>query len=275
MTDPILTDLSAPLLARAIKENLYDFFHFLGRSGTTEMEEGPGWLRWSTPVAHPWFNGVLCSRPPAEGDAAGDTAAFVERTLAFFRSRGTPAITWWFSPGQPPSEWAPYLQAHGFRFDNNTPGMALDLDILSAEHRLPPGLEIAVVEDDAALGVWMDVFTQGYPIPPEMKAPFHALMADLGLGLPMRNYLGTLDGLPVATSNLYLGAGVAGVMFVATLPAARGRGIGAALTLAPLYDAHRLGYHAAILQSSEIGYPIYRRLGFQHLCAMEHFYWSE
>ena len=163
MSDPILTDLSTPSLARAVKENLYDFFRFLGRSGTTEMEEGSGWLRWRTPVAHPWFNGVLCSRPPAEGDAA-----FVECTLAFFRSRSTPAITWWVTPGQPPSEWAPYLQAHGFRFDDSTPGMALDLDS-SPRPRLPAGLEIVVVEDEAALGVWADVFTDGYPIPPDMQ----------------------------------------------------------------------------------------------------------
>jgi GNAT superfamily N-acetyltransferase len=269
MPDPILTDLSTPALARAIKENLYDCFRFMGRAAATEMDEGPGWLRWRTPISHPWFNGVLCNRPPLEGDAA-----FVEQTLAFFRGRGVQSITWWLTPDQPPAEWAPYLQAHGFQFDDNTPGMALILDNLPAQERLPPGLEIAVVEDEAALETWMEVFTQGYPIPAEMKAPFFDLLVGMGLNLPMRNYLGYLDGVPVATSNLYLGAGAAGVMYVATLPAARGRGVGAAMTLAPLHAARRLGYHAGILQSSQMGYSVYRRLGFQHLCNIEHFYWS-
>ncbi len=63
-------------------------------------------------------------------------------------------------------------------------------------------------------------------------------------------------------------------MYVATLPAARGRGVGAAMTIAPLYEARQMGYHGGILQSSQMGYPLYRRLGFQHLCAMEHFYWE-
>lgn len=269
MSEPILSDLSTPSLERAIKENLYDFFRFMGRAASTELDEGPGWLRWHTPIAHPWFNGVLCNRPPLEGDLA-----FVEQTLAFFRSRGTSSLTWWLGPDQHPAQWAPYLQAHGLQFQDSTPGMALALDILPAQERLPAGLEIVVVEDEAALETWMEVFTAGYPIPTEMKAPFFDLLSGMGLGLPLRNYLGYLDGLPVATSNLYLGAGVAGVMFVATLPAARGRGVGAAMTLRPLYEARRLGYHAGILQSSEMGYPVYRRLGFQHLCNIEHFYWA-
>jgi hypothetical protein len=269
MTSPILTDLSTPSLARAIKDNLYDYFRFMCRSKITEMDQGPGWLLWRTPVAHSWFNGVVCSRPPVEGDAA-----LIESTLAFFRSRGTAAFTWWLGPDLAPAGWAPYLQAHGFRFDDGTPGMALALDVLPAQQRLPPGLEIIQVEDLATLEAWIDVFAEGYPIPSEMKLHFLTLLTDLGLDLPARHYLGLLEGSPVATSNMYLGAGVAGVMFVATLPAARQRGIGAAMTLRPLYDARALGYRAGILQSSQMGYPVYRQLGFQHLTAMDVFYWS-
>jgi GNAT superfamily N-acetyltransferase len=232
------------------------------------MDEGPGWLRWRTPISHPWFNGVLCSRPPVEGDAA-----LVETTLAFFRSRGTPSMTWWLSPDLPAAAWAPLLQPHGFRLDNSTPGMALALDALPAEQRLPPGLEIVRVEDLSALETWIEVFAEGYPIPVEMKAHFLALLAGLGLDMPVCNYLGFLDGVPVATSNVYLGAGVAGVMFVATLPQARGHGLGGAVTLRPLYDAKELGYRIGILQSSQMGYPVYQKLGFQHLTAMEHYYW--
>jgi hypothetical protein len=125
------------------------------------MDEGPGWLRWRTPITHPWYNGVLCSRPPTEADAA-----LIEQTLSFFRSRGTPAITWWFSPDQPPAEWAPYLQAHGFRFEDSPPGMALALDNLPAEQRLPPGLEIIHVEDANTLGTWIDVPPEAIPSRP-------------------------------------------------------------------------------------------------------------
>jgi len=35
-----------------------------------------------------------------------------------------------------------------------------------------------------------------------------------------------------------------------------------------------MGYRAGVLQSSEMGFGVYRKLGFEKLCAMEHFYWK-
>ncbi len=72
-----------------------------------------------------------------------------------------------------------------------------------------------------------------------------------------------LDGRPVATSQLFVGADVAGIYNVTCLPEARGRGIGAAVTRVPLLEARRQGYYLSILQASDLGYPVYRRLGFQ------------
>jgi predicted acetyltransferase len=59
---------------------------------------------------------------------------------------------------------------------------------------------------------------------------------------------------------------------VATLPEARGKGIGAAVTLKPLHNARELGYIIGVLQSSEMGFNVYKRLGFRHLCQIENFY---
>jgi GNAT superfamily N-acetyltransferase len=87
-----------------------------------------------------------------------------------------------------------------------------------------------------------------------------------GTGPGHRWFIGTLDGEPVSISLLVMHEKVAGVYNVATLDKARGKGIGTALTREPLLFAKRMGYGHAVLEASEMGYPIYERLGFRKVC---------
>jgi hypothetical protein len=65
MTD-ILTDLSPSPLAVAIKANLYAFFQSFRSSSQATVDNNSHEFRWHTSIAHPWYNGVLSNRPPAE-----------------------------------------------------------------------------------------------------------------------------------------------------------------------------------------------------------------
>ncbi|MCI0397015.1 MAG: hypothetical protein L0332_10320 [Chloroflexi bacterium] len=268
-TPDILTDLSRPALTAAVKANLYAFFRSLGRSPQVDFYESPNLVRWQSPIPHPWFNGVLSTRPPA-----GDQDQTIQDTLSYFRSRGVTGITWWLEPHVPTAGWASHFLAHGFRYDANTPGMAVELAALPSSVQHPNNLVLQVVEDLETLSLWTHTFFTGYGIAAAFTAPFSELLAGLGTGLPYRYYLGYLAGRPVAASTLFLGAGVAGIYNVATAIEARGMGLGTALTLLPLQEAREMGYRAGILQSSAIGFNVYRRLGFETMCQMEHFYYS-
>ena len=46
------------------------------------------------------------------------------------------------------------------------------------------------------------------------------------------------------------------------------------MTLFPLYEARNLGYRVGVLQSSDMGFRVYQRLGFAQYCRMDHFYWA-
>jgi ribosomal protein S18 acetylase RimI-like enzyme len=105
-----------------------------------------------------------------------------------------------------------------------------------------------------------------------MQAPMLEVMTHIGWDWPVRHYLGYVDGEPVTTSSVFLAEGVAGIQFVATLPKARGRGLGGAMTLASLYDARDLGHRAGVLQSSEMGYKVYLRLGFKQVSWVDYYF---
>jgi len=47
-----------------------------------------------------------------------------------------------------------------------------------------------------------------------------------------------------------------------------------AITQEPLQIAKNAGYEVAVLEASEMGLPIYRKLGFRELCEFRTFTWS-
>lgn len=136
---------------------------------------------------------------------------------------------------------------------------ALDWDALG---RVPKAFSIERVRDEAALEAWGRTFVAAFEVPEWAAVAWIDATRTLGIDTaPWMLYVGRLDGKPVATNILVPGAGVAGVLGVGTVAAARRRGIGAAITLAAYEDARELGYRYGVLFSTAMGLPVYRRLG--------------
>jgi GNAT superfamily N-acetyltransferase len=261
----ILEDLSAPTLRAAIKANLVEWWSYAGRSPRAEFYDGPE-LTWLLTGIHlPFLNPVL--RTEAEPDNVDE---LIEKTLAYFRSRGV-TTSWWTDPSTEPKDLGVRLVDHGLTYKDGGPGMAVDLLELNEDLPTPAGLTIEPVEDTEALKEWAYTSIVGFGLPETDVSTWFDLFAGLGFDLPLRNYLGILNGEPGATSELFLGAGVAGIYVVATLPDARRQGIGAAMTLAPLLDAREMGFRVGILQASPMGEGVYRRLGFREYCKMSRY----
>lgn len=254
---------------RTVKANLYEFFRALRTSPQTKFLENDGLLRWHTGIPHPWFNGVLCTRSPD-----GNAAQAIQETMDYFSSQQVNTFTWWLEPGLDSAAWSQHLLPPGFQYTNSPPAMAMDLAKLPLTTPHPAGLTIRQVADLETFLEWTRTFIPGYELPDAFVDPFYELLAGVGFDLPIRHYLGYLDGKPVATSTLFLAAGTAGIYDVGTLPEARRKGIGAALTLFPLQQARAMGYTTSVLQSSEMGFSVYQKMGFRHVGAVDHFYWQ-
>jgi ribosomal protein S18 acetylase RimI-like enzyme len=120
-------------------------------------------------------------------------------------------------------------------------------------------LVIEVLDPEQAV-VHAEVAAAGFYAPVE---EFLALMTPAVLRRSgVRTYVGKIDGEPVAT-----GVGVClenhvGIFNVATLPAHRRHGYGAAITSRAVRDGLDRGARWAWLQSTPDGYRIYEKLGF-------------
>ena len=136
-------------------------------------------------------------------------------------------------------------------------------------------LAIEAVESTAALRSWSRVLCDSFGAPQPFGEAFAELAMSIGLDARslFRHFLARLDGEPVATCSMFLGAGVAGIYDVSTIPERRRRGIGRAITAAALREARAVGCRTAILHSSTQGAGVYRSLGFTEVCDIGQFVW--
>jgi ribosomal protein S18 acetylase RimI-like enzyme len=263
--DDVLTDLSSESLVAAIRGNASAWWRYLGSSSKAEYYDSPELSCLLTGIPTPSMNTVVLKH--VDPGRAGE---FIDRTLAHVRSRGVAKCSWWMGPGAQPAVLGPHLEARGLPYREGAPGMAVDLVALNEDLPAPAGLTIEHVEETETLSTWAHAAFVGLGLPVTSVQSGIDLFEGLGFDLPLRSYLGFLDGEPVATSQLFLGAGVAGIYVVSTLPQARRQGIGTTMTLAPLREARALGFRIGILHSSPMGVGMYRRLGFQETCRMSH-----
>ena len=266
----VLKQFSTPALVNAIEANLFAFLPLWRRWPAAEIHDGPD-LLWSlTSFPIPLFNSVLRANL-----APGEVEAAIAAVIARGRSRDVPLL-WWTGPATRPADLGERLTAGGFVHAEDVPGMAADLR--DVPDGLPPasGLVIEQVADPETLREWCAAMCAGYEMPAAFGETYYDCVVSLGLDsqAPLRHYLGRLEGEPVATASLFLAAGVAGIYDVATIPAARRRGIAAAMTVQALRGAREDGYCIAVLHSSAAGLPLYRRLGFSEYCSIGQYLWA-
>ena len=121
------------------------------------------------------------------------------------------------------------------------------------------GIEVREVRDADDLAAAERILVEGYPLPGLDPLTPGDLLDPALLTADTRAWVASSDGEPAAVAVAHHHAGVTLVEYVATLPAARGRGVGAAVTwAATLSEPTR----PAVLIASDDGRPVYERMGY-------------
>jgi ribosomal protein S18 acetylase RimI-like enzyme len=264
MTPTILTDTSEAGLRAAIDADVVASRLYSGDI-PVEPHEDPDAAWMLAPPGDAWRSSIVRAAFPAH---AADRR--IREILAATDARGT-ATVWWLAPHHRPVDLAERLVAHGFSAVADTAAMAMDLDGLPDRTPAPDGVTITPVVDEPGIRAYLDVImTEGPPgAPPPSDAAVelrrrHIARSVKRASIPARR-VAWIEGRPVATSRLSVAGGAAGLYGVVTLPAFRGRGIGRAMTLEPLLAARDAGFRIGALQATELGYGLYRAIGFVEL----------
>jgi hypothetical protein len=124
----------------------------------------------------------------------------------------------------------------------------------------PPELDIRAARTREDLGDYEHVLVDGFPL--EALQPWRPGIAlhPANLHVPGTTFfVGRVDGGAVTAATSIVGGGVNHVEFVATVPDARGRGYGEAVTWAATLAAPEL---PAMLVATDMGRPVYERMGY-------------
>ena len=261
MTD-IITNISSTI-PQVIDNSMiayHTLFSTLSTLPNAQLHDDADLLWFQTGVPLDLFNGVVRTN-----GASPTLTTSIDNVIAHFQQRNLP-FHWNVGPTSQPANIGELLIARGIKHVEDEPGMAVELDAVNEHLPLSNNVIIQRVTTHEQLAQWTHVW--GCRAPDEVINTVLDVYSQLPLDpdSSLQFFLGMFGDEPVATSALFLGAGVAAIHHIVTLPSMRQQGIGATITLFTAQEALKQGYHVAVLTASDMGIGTYRRLGFREYC---------
>lgn len=228
-------------------------------SGSGEVRPLNGSVVMYSGLDYGVFNIALLTAPAVDGQLESR----LRDVARFFRER-TLRWSFWLCEDLLDDESRPHARqtfgTFGMRPISNPPGM-LAPSLLEPAHELPP-IELRRVEDKETRGSFAEITSVCFDIPYLVARAVYSREQAWNTGY--EGFIGYADGKAVAIVALVAAADAIGVYSLATLPSFRRRGYGEALLRAAGAEmSRRTGLSSFVLQSTEAGYELYKRMGFR------------
>ena len=252
----ILRNPNTSELKYAIEHNIYEWAKAMQNLERVEYEENDEFAKYYTGIPFPMANGVVNTNIPSE-----TAEQKINEIVSFFEERKMPFV-WYTGPSSQPHNLKELLVNNKLISVGKEPGMAYNLNSLVKDSKPIPNLKIVEVRNIEEAKVWADVCLTVAEWPKEIMFDLMVniiVSTCLNGNSPHKAFIAYYNDIPIATSYVFFGAGVAGIYNVCTLEEARNKGIGTAMSVEPLRQAKDLGYEVAILQSSEMGLNVFWR----------------
>ncbi len=187
----------------------------------------------------------------------------IDEVVAFFQPYKV-NWRWVIGPHSKPFALSYYLKQKGFTLLRNSPNMYLDLTQTNLPIIPLKNWEIREMQADDDLTDWFSPIQSVFSKRNRFKT-FQTIIAHLphGPGTTFRHYVGYYRQQPVSSITLFISKRTIAVHNLATLPVFSRRGLGKKLMVYALSEAKKMGFKHCFLESSEKGYRLYRRIGFQ------------
>jgi GNAT superfamily N-acetyltransferase len=251
-------ELTREELVRYNHANFIKMWEWYTKTPRGNMYRDDNVLRYETGIPGPLWSGILMSS--CNDDEA---ALLIEKHMEYFRSAGLLGFMWYVVPSTNPRTMGDKLEEQEFSKFTSSPMMSIDLHNLPKRKEIP-GLEIRPVRSKEEMTTFDKVLKTQFQLGEDAFKKIYEIECRYGFeeDCPRQLYVAYLDGIPVSTNFMILDDDVAGWYKIVTHPDYCRRGIGTAVTLAPLYDAKERGYNVGVIQSTEVGFKVYSRLGF-------------
>lgn len=252
-----------------IETNLFDFFTaFDIPLIDRHVEDDVCWFTSGVPF--PLLNGALQASFTPE-DAVRRTHEVLDRLI----DHGNPFL-WWLTPHTRSADLEQALTERGLVPERPANAMSIDLrSTAGLGEQPPPGVTIEPMTADNGDELVLAML-DGFGMPRDLLSPFRELLSTPPTDrVSLFNVLARLDGAPMGAGSVVASdRTVAGLYNIAVRDEARGRGIGRAITTELMRIGAGQGCTESILHASEMGEPVYARLGYQTVGQVAQYLWA-